>query len=80
VAVRFTGPGDRFAGLPTVAGPHGLPLLPGTAGTLVCRRERILAAGDHLLLMGEVLDHRATPGPALLFADGAYHRGPDDLS
>lgn len=76
LAVRFARPGDRFAGLPTLAGPHGLPLLPGAAGVLVCRRERVLTAGDHLVLLGAVLDHSSTPGPALLFADGTYHHGP----
>lgn len=77
LATRFTRPGDRFHGLPTRAGPHGLPLVPGAVAVLVCHRTRVLPAGDHLLLLGAVESGGSAPGPALLFADGAYHRGPD---
>lgn len=76
LAVRFTGPGDRFAALPVHTGPHGLPLLPGAIAVLLCRRAQVLPAGDHLVLLGTVTDHSSSPGPALLFADGAYHCGP----
>ncbi|MFG1806154.1 flavin reductase family protein [Streptomyces sp. NPDC049040] len=76
LATRFTCPGDRFAGLPPHSGPHGLPLLPGAVAVLLCRRTRVLPAGDHLLLLGTVESHSRTPGPALLFADGSYHSGP----
>ncbi|WP_329179054.1 flavin reductase family protein [Streptomyces sp. NBC_01477] len=76
LAARFTRPGDRFSGLPLHTGPHGLPLLPGAVAVLLCRRAEVMSAGDHLLLLGAVTDHGSAPGPALLFADGAYHDGP----
>lgn len=76
LAARFAGPGDRFDRLPFETGPHGVPLLDGTIGTLICRRDRIVPAGDHLVLIGEVLDHHAEPGAPLLFLDGRFHRGP----
>ncbi|MDF9816912.1 flavin reductase family protein [Streptomyces sp. SPB162] len=76
LAIRFAGPGDRFDRLSTRPGPHGVPLLDGTIGTLICRRDRIVPAGDHLVLIGEVLDHHAEPGAPLLFLDGRFHRGP----
>lgn len=78
VCARFTRPGDRFAGLPVHTGPHGLPLLPGAVAVLLCRRAGLLPAGDHLLLLGAVMDHGMSPGPALLFADGDYHAGPGE--
>ncbi|MEU8588403.1 flavin reductase family protein [Streptomyces sp. NPDC048664] len=76
LAARFSGPGDRFAGLATVPGPHEEPLLPGAAATLCCRNAGIVPAGDHLLLLGAVEHHARTARRALLFADGAYHAGP----
>ena len=54
------------------AGPYGLPILTGTTGHLICRREQVICAGDHLILLGEVLDHQATTRPPLLFLDGGY--------
>lgn len=76
LATRFAGPADGLHGLSVTTGPHGLPLLPGTAATLVCRRTGLLAAGDHVVLLGEVESYTCAPGPALLFADGAFHPGP----
>lgn len=75
-ALGFAGPGDRFAGRAYRTGAHGLPVLERTVGTLICRRERIVPAGDHLVVIGEVLEYSAGPGAALLFVDGAYHAGP----
>ncbi|MFJ9522343.1 flavin reductase family protein [Kitasatospora sp. NPDC101801] len=80
LAVRFAGPGDRFAGLGDRAGRYGLPLLEGTVATLVCHRDRTVPAGDHLILIGRVLEHRATSGAPLLFVDGGFHAGPDGAS
>jgi len=76
LATRFAGPADGLHGLSVTTGPHGLPLLPGTAATLVCRRTGLFVAGDHLVLLGEVESYACAPGPALLFADGAFHPGP----
>ena len=76
LAIRFAGPVDRLHGLPVTTGPHGLPMLPGTAATLVCRRAGLLVAGDHLVVLGEVESFASTPGPTLVFADGAFHPGP----
>ncbi|BFV60007.1 flavin reductase family protein [Kitasatospora sp. CMC57] len=80
LAVRFAGSGDRFAELPGEQGRYGLPLLDGTVATLVCRRERVLPAGDHLVLIGRVLEHRAASGAPLLFVDGGFHAAPDGPS
>lgn len=76
LAVRFSGPGDRFADLPLPLGPLGDPVVPGAAATLCCRLTRVVPAGDHLILLGAVEGHTAAPSPVLLFADGAFHEGP----
>lgn len=77
LATRFAASrADRFHGLPVAVGPHGLPLLPDVAATLVCRRTRLLPAGDHMVLWGAVQSCTSGSGPALLFADSAFHPGP----
>ncbi|WP_051710685.1 flavin reductase family protein [Streptomyces sp. NRRL S-350] len=76
LAVRFAGPGDRFERLQQLPGPYGVPLLEGVVATLVCRRERVITAGDHVILTGTVLDHRSEPGPPLLFLDGRLRAAP----
>ncbi|WP_206739249.1 flavin reductase family protein [Streptomyces sp. L2] len=76
LAARFTAPGDRFRDLVTRPGPHGEPLLPGTAALLCCRRHDVVPAGDHLLILGTVEHHARTASRTLLFADGGYHEGP----
>ncbi|GAA1143824.1 flavin reductase (DIM6/NTAB) family NADH-FMN oxidoreductase RutF [Kitasatospora gansuensis] len=80
LAVRFAGPGDRFAGLNSDEGRYGIPLLDGAVATLVCRREQVLPVGDHLVLIGRVLEHWTTSGAPLLFVDGGFHAGPDGSS
>ena len=39
---------------------------------LACRTHHKLAAGDHLIIIGEVLDVRVRPGAALTFFRGGY--------
>jgi unspecific monooxygenase len=75
MATQFAGPGERFLGVALRPNPYGLPLLEGTVGTLVCRRTRVVPAGDHVMIIGAVVDHRACPGPPLLFVDGTYQAG-----
>ncbi|MEI4263288.1 flavin reductase family protein [Roseovarius sp. D0-M9] len=52
------------------AGTHGLPLLPGALATLICARHDLVRAGDHVILIGEVLESAIGDGPAL-----GYHQG-----
>ncbi len=61
IAGRFAIPGrvsDRlmFADIPHRAGPlTGAPLVGGALATLECRTHQIVEAGDHCLVIGEVL-------------------------
>lgn len=76
VARRFAAPGDRFAGTSLVHEPaSGMPELAGTTATLICRRTRVLPAGDHLVLFGEIHRHTAHEHRPLLFLDGRYLAG-----
>jgi len=52
------------------AGAHDLPLIPGALATLICAQHNLVRAGDHTILIGEVLETQISDGPAL-----GYHRG-----
>lgn len=61
---------DRLDGLTWSPGPGGVPLLPGVAAHLACRTAARHEAGDHLIVVGEVLaTHDAGTEPLV------WHRG-----
>ena len=67
LAERFSRRGvDRFAGIEPEAGLGGLPLLPGCVARFECRTSAVHAAGDHSILVGEVLRLAASPQAPLV--------------
>jgi flavin reductase (DIM6/NTAB) family NADH-FMN oxidoreductase RutF len=77
LADRFAGrdPGadaDRFAGVDVVTGP-GLPaVLAAASAAFCCRVADTLAAGSHLIAVGEVLEVHAGSDRPLAYLDGSY--------
>jgi 3-hydroxy-9,10-secoandrosta-1,3,5(10)-triene-9,17-dione monooxygenase reductase component len=68
LAKRFAQHGiDRFAGVAIEPGLHGLPLLAGSAACFECRAVSHHLAGDHSILIGEVLRVTRTAATPLLF-------------
>ena len=68
---------DKFAGIEWSPAPSGSPRLHGVLAWIDCRIERVVEAGDHFLVMGEVIALDADgDGPAgpLLFFKGGYGR------
>jgi flavin reductase (DIM6/NTAB) family NADH-FMN oxidoreductase RutF len=66
---------DRFAS-PTVwqPGPHGVPLLAGAAAHAVTRIRDRFPAGDHVIVVAEVLAVAVDEGERpLVHHDGAFH-------
>ncbi|MET9778852.1 flavin reductase family protein [Streptomyces sp. NPDC006367] len=66
---------DRFAA-PTVwhEGPEGVPVLDGVLAWLVCRVVGRVPAGDHRVVLAEVLTGDPTgEGRPLLYHQGRYH-------
>jgi flavin reductase (DIM6/NTAB) family NADH-FMN oxidoreductase RutF len=61
---------DKFGVADWHEGAHGLPLLPGALATLICAQHKLVKAGDHVILIGEVLETEISDAPAL-----GYHRG-----
>lgn len=75
VALQFARPADdKFAGVPTEAGPQsGVPLLAGALARIECRVAARYAGGDHEIILGEVLGLSRRDGAPLVFQRGAFH-------
>ncbi|GGK93009.1 flavin reductase [Planomonospora parontospora subsp. parontospora] len=70
---RFATPlPDKFAGVETLPGPGGAPLLAGTLAYFACRTATVHEAGDHLILIGEVERFHRAEGEPLVFHAGRY--------
>jgi 3-hydroxy-9,10-secoandrosta-1,3,5(10)-triene-9,17-dione monooxygenase reductase component len=70
---RFTAPGkDRFADLALDFSADGLPLIKSAAAQLCCRVATIHKAGDHDIVLGEVLSGEDAACSPLVFHKGSY--------
>lgn len=63
---------DKFAGLATLSGLTSAPLLVGTLGFVECARHDVLAGGDHIILVGRVINSAVYEGAPLLYYNGQY--------
>jgi 3-hydroxy-9,10-secoandrosta-1,3,5(10)-triene-9,17-dione monooxygenase reductase component len=75
LSARFTGqPNNRFEDLAIAFSADGLPLLQGAAAQLCCSVAAIHKAGDHDIILGEVLSGDEIACSPLVFHKGAYGR------
>jgi 3-hydroxy-9,10-secoandrosta-1,3,5(10)-triene-9,17-dione monooxygenase reductase component len=73
LATRFAMRGvDRFAGLLPLRGPGGIPLLDGCVARFQCRTAFRHESGDHVILVGEVLELDQGDCEPLVFKSGRY--------
>lgn len=63
---------DRFSQIDWHTDAQGNPLIDGALTHFSCKTERNLEAGDHHILIGEVLDFSAREGLGLGYASGGY--------
>jgi flavin reductase (DIM6/NTAB) family NADH-FMN oxidoreductase RutF len=63
---------DKFAGVAWSRGANGSPILDGALAWLECRHWRWVTAGDHVVLIGEVVDLGVNPGQPLAYFGSAY--------
>lgn len=70
----FVKNGDDFEGFDVETSAHGVPLLAGCLARFECRRFATHDAGDHAIIIGEVIEAETRPGAPLLFARGQYGR------
>ena len=73
---RFAGRGeDRFAATAWGPGETGVPLLDGSLVSFECRRHAVHEAGDHFILIGDVVRAQFEPRrDPLLYFRGKYRR------
>lgn len=65
---------DKFAGLTTARGPADIPLLEGCSARFQCRTTYQYEGGDHIILVGEVLEFDRFDSSPLVFHGGGYRR------
>lgn len=74
LAAHFVRHGYDFAGIDWAEGPGRAPLIGGTLARFACARRAAHDAGDHVIVVGEVLDAAFRDGEPLVFSQGAYGR------
>lgn len=65
---------ERFDGVAWHAGVTGSPVLDRALAWIDCEIRDVHAAGDHSIVVGEVVACDAREGDPLLFYGGGYHR------
>jgi flavin reductase (DIM6/NTAB) family NADH-FMN oxidoreductase RutF len=63
---------DRFAGVEVIRGKTGAALLHGALAHFECRTVSMQNAGDHAILVGEIIRGSAQPGSPLLHFRGSF--------
>jgi flavin-dependent trigonelline monooxygenase, reductase component len=63
---------EKFVNVPQRSGVTGAPLLEGALSWLECETHQAFEAGDHLVLMGKVIDFDHSAGAPLGFFRGSF--------
>ncbi len=74
---RFSRDGFDFDELDWKSGPNGVPLIGGCLARFDCVRVAAHEGGDHLIVVGRVLEAEHREGAPLLFSSGRYGRFTD---
>ncbi|WP_428424375.1 flavin reductase family protein [Methylibium sp.] len=75
VARQFATPAkDKFAGVESELGTHGLPLLVDAIAHFECSRAHVYEGGDHLIFVGKVEKFSTFERRPLLFHKGAFQQ------
>lgn len=67
-----------FDGIAVSISEDGVPLLPDVHARFECRTERVVEAGDHHIIIGEITDCVFNDSRPLLFYRGDYDQMRDD--
>lgn len=60
------------ADVPFRRGVGGVPVLEGVSSHFQCRRTEVFDVGDHVVVLGEVIDFAASDRPGLVYRGGQY--------
>ncbi|MBE1282524.1 MAG: flavin reductase [Rhodobacteraceae bacterium] len=72
LAVHFSRNGDDFSVLEWERNAQGQPVLPGCLARFDCRTHAQHPGGDHMIILGQVLQTTVRPGKGLMFKRGQY--------
>lgn len=72
LAMRFARNADDFSGQDWQPSADGVPLLNGTLACFECKHFATHPAGDHSIVVGEILRYNHKPGKGLVFKQGAF--------
>ena len=73
ISNRFATPSsDKFAGLTLQNGAGGAPLIAGCIASFECVNEIQYPGGDHLMLVGRILNYQTHAGDPLIFFGSGY--------
>lgn len=73
IALRFARPGENhFGGLALKYENHEVPVVPGALAHVECTLEQEVAAGDHILFLGNVTRTCERDGEPLAFYSGKF--------
>jgi len=65
---------ERFAGISWYPGSTGVPLLTGVLATFECCIGAMVPAGDHLIVIAQVVQVNSTNGDPLVYVNRCYTR------
>ena len=63
---------NRFEDRPWREGVTGAPLIPGTLASIECRRVNLIDAGDHTIVLGEMVAAAIYTGSPLIYFNQSY--------
>jgi len=72
IAEHFARQGNDFNGIDWVLSPDGVPTINGCLARFECQQTTTHDAGDHTLILGQVLRATHGPGQGLIFKRGRY--------
>jgi len=75
LSIRFAQlPEGRFTGVAWSEGSTGSPVIEGVLGVIDCKTSQVIDAGDHRVLIGEVVEVGIGEGRPLVFFGSGYTR------
>jgi flavin reductase (DIM6/NTAB) family NADH-FMN oxidoreductase RutF len=65
---------DRFVDVVWQPGRTGVPLLPNVSAAFECEAVELRPAGDHVIVIGQVLHVTSSARPSLVYVNSSYNR------
>ena len=74
IATGFAHDAQAFEGIDYSENPEGVRVISGCLSAFECQTQAVHDAGDHTIIVGQVLRFSQNDGEALLFSQGKYGR------